>query len=240
MIYLGISQDRYDSGVTLTDGEQVMYSANEERLTRRKTQGGFPALTLQAAFDCTGVALNDVDRICVAGLMTPPLPMRAFPKLHHLLFEGDRKEKVGITDWIVDFAQNQTSIAHTSSDSVMRRFCRRLLAPAVRRTLPKPLRSKPICFVEHHQAHASAAWGLSGFDEALCITGDGMGDGLSMTVSRCEPQGVQRLWTASSRDSLGILFEIITESFGFIPCRHEGKVTGPFGSVGGHGHRIVV
>lgn len=228
MILLGINHDRYDSGVTLVDGNRVIYAANEERFTRRKTQGGRPARSLNAAFECTAVDMHNVDGICVAGLMTPPLPLRIFPKLHHVLFETDqqRDHEDRLRDRFIDFVQNHTPLAHTTSDSFLRRMSVKLLKPAVRRTLPEPLRKKPIYFVEHHLAHAASAWNLSGMDEALCLTGDGMGDGLSMTISHCSSKGIERLWTASSRDSLGILFEMITESFGFIPCRHEGKVMG--------------
>lgn len=223
-----MNQDRYDSGVALVDDHEVLYAANEERFTRRKTQGGFPTRSLEQAFRFTGLEMQQVDAVCVAGLMTPPLPVRMFPALHRVLFEGPKKanSKVRFRDRLVDFVQDYTPLAHTSSDSVLRRLSGKLLLPSVRRTLPRPLRSKPIHFVEHHLAHAASAWQLSGMDEALCVTGDGMGDGLSMTISRCSSHGIERLWSASSRDSLGLLYEMITESFGFIPCRHEGKVMG--------------
>ncbi len=228
VIILGINQDRYDSGVTLVDGNAVLYSANEERYTRRKTQGGFPLRSLTAAFEFTGVDMREVDSICVAGQMTPPLPVRMFPQMHHFLFDGKRNSSnsTRLRDRFIDFVQDHTPLAHTSSDSFLRRMSGKLLLPCVRRTLPTALRDKPLHFVEHHLAHAASAWNLSGMDEGLCVTGDGMGDGLSMTISRCSNDGIERLWTASSRDSLGLLFEMITESFGFIPCRHEGKVMG--------------
>lgn len=228
VIRLGINQDRYDSGVTLVDGDSVLYAANEERFTRRKTQGGFPRHSLEAAFRFTGIEMARVDSIHVAGLMTPPLPVRVFPKLHHFLFDGAPKGN-GTDRWrdrLIDFVQEHTSLAHTSADSLLRKMSGALLVPAVRRTLPAALRSKPLQMVEHHLAHTASAWSLSGMAEALCVTADGMGDGLSMTISRCSDQGIERLWSASSRDSPGLLYELITESFGFIPCRHEGKVMG--------------
>jgi carbamoyltransferase len=116
VIILGINQDRYDSGVTLVDANRVLYAANEERFTRRKTQGGFPARSLNAAFEFTDIDMAAVDRICVAGLMTPPLPVRIFPKLHHVLFEGESKDddSDGLRDRLIDFVQNRTPLAHTT------------------------------------------------------------------------------------------------------------------------------
>ena len=225
-MYLGISQDRYESGVALTDGQRVLYAANEERFTRKKNQGGFPFRALASAFAATGVHPRDVDGICVAGLTTPPFPLRLIPSLQAWVFDEDRTGRRRTTDRLVDFLVYHTPIAHTSSDSVGHKLTLPFLAPAVRRTLPAALRGQPIQFVEHHRAHAAVAWCLSGFEEALCLTGDCLGDGLSMTVSRMSPDGATRLWTASSRDSLGGFYEMVTEALGFIPSRHEGKVTG--------------
>jgi carbamoyltransferase len=54
-----------------------------------------------------------------------------------------------------------------------------------------------------------------------------MGDGLSLTVSSyTNPEQHERLWSATSRDSFGLFFEVLTEAFGFVPCRDEGKLTG--------------
>jgi carbamoyltransferase len=226
MIYLGISQDRYDGGVAVTDGHRVLYAANEERFTRKKNQGGFPAQALAAAFCATGIEPGDVDRLCFAGIMTPPLVARAFPGLQRWLFREDHPAKPTWRNLLVDGVAFHTPLAHAAPDSLLNLLTRALLPTAARRTLSKPLRRIPMTFVEHHRAHAALAWYLSGFPEALCLTADGLGDGLSMTVSRCTAQGIERLWSAASRDSLGLFYDVVTEGLGFIPNRHEGKVTG--------------
>ena len=77
----------------------------------------------------------------------------------------------------------QTPVSRTREDSLLRRMSMSILAPVFRRELPPALRKIPHHFAEHHRAHAAGAWFCSGFEEALCLTADGMGDGLSMTVS---------------------------------------------------------
>jgi carbamoyltransferase len=226
VIYLGINQDRYESGVAVTDGRRVLYAAGEERFTRRKNQGGFPYRALAAAFRTTGLAPADVRRVCMAGVTTPPLPARLFPRLHGWLFAEDRTGRHAVRDRMVDYLVQHTPLAHAPSGSTIEAFTRALAAPAVQRTLGRPLGDLPLALVEHHHGHAAAAWCLSGFEEALCLTGDGMGDGVSMSVSRCSPAGIVRLWSASSRASLGVFYEMVTDALGFIPSRHEGKVTG--------------
>ncbi|MFP4501503.1 MAG: carbamoyltransferase C-terminal domain-containing protein [Candidatus Hydrogenedentota bacterium] len=227
MICLGISEDHFDAGATLTNGDQILFATNEERYTRRKNEGGWPHHALASLFDYTGVTPADIDRIYVCGLMTPPLPIRLFPFLHDLRFNAHRSKEDTWFKKFMDCVTFLTPVSHSSEDSWMRTIAQPLLPWVTRRRLPKALRSKPIYFIEHHECHAAGAWTLSGFDRCLAVTADGMGDGLSLTVSRCTAEdGIERLWFASSKDSFGLFFEAITEAFGFIPCRDEGKITG--------------
>jgi carbamoyltransferase len=227
MLCLGISEDHFDAGVTLTDGETVVFASNEERYTRRKNEGGFPWQSLQAMLDYTGIDPKDIGHIYVCGLMTPPFPIRLFPFLHRLRFDAHRSKKETLFKKFMNFVTFMTPISHSNENSLLRKLTGPLLPWTVRRRLPRALRHAPITFVEHHHAHACGAYFLSGFEDCLAVTADGMGDGLSLTVSRCSRDGgVQRLWAANSRDSFGLFFENITEAFGFVPCRDEGKVTG--------------
>ncbi len=227
MISLGISEDLFDAGATLCDGERVIFASNEERYTRRKNEGGFPHRSLQALFEATAIAPGDIDRIYVCGEMTPPFPVRLFPRVHYWLYDAKRDRRNSMFRKFMDAVTFLTPMSHTGESSWMRKFTRPLLPMVARRLLPKELRKTPIQFVEHHQCHAAGAYTFSGFERALCITSDGMGDGLSLTVSECAPDtGVQRLWAATSQDSFGLFFEILAEAFGFVPCRDEGKITG--------------
>jgi carbamoyltransferase len=227
MICLGINEDLFDSGAALCDGSRVLFAANEERYSRRKNEGGFPHKSLDALMKATGVEPSDVDCICVSGIMTPPLPVRIFPRMHNWIFDALRSRNETLFKRLMDMAMFMTPVSHTSDTSLLRSITRPFLAPATRRTLPKPLRGIGLNFVDHHRAHAAGAWHCSGYEEALAITADGMGDGVSLTVSRCTAgTGVERLWSAPSRSSLGMFFEVLAESFGFVSCRDEGKITG--------------
>lgn len=227
MIYLGISEDLFDSGVTLCDDSRILFAANEERYTRRKNEGGFPHKALDAAFACTGIAPADVDRVVFSGIMTPPALVRLFPRLHDWLFDALRQRERTAFKRLMNAVMFMTPVSHTRPGSAMPAAIRRLLPLIARRSLPAPLRKKDIAFVEHHHAHAYGAWSMSGYSRALAITADGMGDGVSLTVSLCEEgKGVERLWTAPSLSSFGLFFEMLTEAFGFVSCRDEGKLTG--------------
>jgi carbamoyltransferase len=227
MLYLGISEDLFDAGVALCDDENVLFASNEERYTRRKNEGGFPRLALKSLFDYTGVNPRDIDAVFLSGVMTPPVIVRAIPQIHYWIFNALRQRKETLSKRLVNFAMFSTPISHSSQESKARVIARAMLPMFARWELGEELGRKPLSFVDHHRAHAAAAWSLSGFPETLCITADGMGDGLSITVSRCgEKNGITRLWTAPSRSSFGLFFEMLTEAFGFVSCRDEGKVTG--------------
>ena len=224
MLTLGINQDLYDCGVAVSDGEKLLYAAGEERFSREKNTGGVPRQALAGLFAHTGLTPGDVDRVVMVGEMTPPLPARALPDLQAWVFRARRVRGDSVSKRIIDLIAFDTPLTNTSLDSFSRRLTKPLLAPLVRRQLPAGLRKQPLAFVEHHRAHAASAYFLSGFKEAVVVTADGMGDGVSSTISRAGPEGIRRLWSASARDSFGIFFETITEALGFIPSRDEGKL----------------
>jgi carbamoyltransferase len=85
--------------------------------------------------------------------------------------------------------------------------------------------------VNHHLAHAATAFLPSGFDEALCVVCDGMGEVASLTVYYADRRGYRTLDTTSVRNSVGILYSIVTRHLGFKFNADEYKVMGlaPYG-----------
>ena len=77
------------------------------------------------------------------------------------------------------------------------------MLPRLTRSMLPGLRANArIEHIDHHLAHAAGAWRLSGFERALCLTADGMGDGLSFTVSRCSPDRSTRTSTSGRRSTV--------------------------------------
>lgn len=226
-LWLGINEDLFDSGVALSDGERVLFASNEERYTRRKNEGGFPHQALASLFQYCGVDPADIDFVCMSGLMTPPPPVRLLPRSHLWLYNARREKKDSFLRKFLDDITFYLPISHTNENSLLRRISIPLLPYMTRRVLPRPLRRTPLRYVEHHVGHAAAAWKLSGFEEALVLSIDGMGDGLSLLVLECKTgYPMKRLWSVPSRHSLGLFFQVMAEAFGFVSCRDEGKITG--------------
>jgi carbamoyltransferase len=102
---------------------------------------------------------------------------------------------------------------------------RELICNAFERDLGLLLKREAIHFVDHHLAHASCVYRLSGFDPALVITIDGAGDELSGSISIGSDDVLLRVQQISQSDSLGALYRLFTQLIGFGPF-DEYKVMG--------------
>lgn len=83
---------------------------------------------------------------------------------------------------------------------------------------------RKVLYVEHHLAHASSAYYTSGWRDALALSIDAAGDGLSSSIYVARDGEMIRIAQSTYLDSLGDFYASITELLGFKPMRHEGKV----------------
>ncbi|MFE2756732.1 carbamoyltransferase [Actinosynnema sp. NPDC059335] len=88
--------------------------------------------------------------------------------------------------------------------------------------------------VPHHLAHAASSYHLSGFDDALVLVADGMGEAESTSLFRGRGGTLETLRTYPIGSSLGILYSVVTQYLGFLPGMDEYKVMGlaPYGDPG--------
>ena len=122
------------------------------------------------------------------------------------------------------------SIDPVSADAYNQVYSREALLSLIDRDLP--------CFphasvhhVNHHLAHAASAYLTSGWDECLTIVVDGMGETQSATVYRARGGRLEKIHEISARDSVGILYSLITLHLGFDFNSDEYKIMGlaPYG-----------
>ena len=225
MNYLGISDFQYNSGISLINEEGMLFSVNEERLSRIKNDGGFPFLSLLEL----GKILDQdssikIDKICVSSIMNPPIFVRYFDFFRKLENGVRGGVDEGFTRYLSDFIHFNTQLTTSSPGTLFGKITKLFLNDSIRRKLPKYLEGVPLCFVEHHLAHAASAFYNSGFKEALCITADEMGDGVSLSVNKCANREIERIGFCPYENSFGYFYRLITEVLGFLPNRHEGKV----------------
>ena len=84
----------------------------------------------------------------------------------------------------------------------------------------------PVVFVDHQDAHLASAYYCSGFEHAMCISYDGVGDGSSGKLAVGNGKNIEVLETLSMNQSLGIYYSAATAYLGFRPVEDEYKVMG--------------
>ncbi|MGH8730924.1 MAG: carbamoyltransferase family protein [Burkholderiales bacterium] len=95
--------------------------------------------------------------------------------------------------------------------------------------------------VPHHLAHAASAFYQSGFDEALVVVSDGMGEVDSMTVYAVIDNKFDLQVKVPAFHSLGVLYSVFTLYFGFAFNMDEYKVMGlaPYGDRRKYFNRVM-
>ena len=207
MKILGISAHYHDSAAALVIDGVPACAVQEERLSRRKNDAGFPLGAIEWCLDHAGLEPADLDavvfyersmrkfdRILTSALRTFPHSWRSFP---HAI-----KNSLGEKVWVRGIISSQLGVP----------------------------RSK-ILFTGHHQSHAAAAFLTAPTSRAAILTADGVGEWATLTVGqgeRCPGRGANITLRREIRypHSLGMLYSTFTAFLGFAVNEDEYKVMG--------------
>jgi carbamoyltransferase len=225
MLVLGIVDSKPSTAAVLSDG-LILSAVAEERLCRKKMATGMPRAAIACALDAAGVRASDIERVAVAQRVSVFEPE---PQAWQGWFDGEipltqsKFDRLGSTLAPLVGRSPLAWKAHHAIKSVVFKDRR------VR--LPQLLRDEyhitaPVEFYEHHFCHAASAYYTGGFDEALVVTLDGGGDGLSGSVHLGRRGRLESIAHVDSFNSLGNFYSYITALCGFKAERHEGKITG--------------
>ncbi len=218
-LVLGI-WDGHDAGAALVKGEEVLCAVNEERLTRRKLEVGFPRLSIGACLAFAGIAPADIETVAASTTDPAKTLTRLLPGLKEEYYLIRRRKmaprradpfKKAFKYRFTELPPNAISTALSS------RWLKR-------RLLEMGFADFHLEIVGHHAAHASAAAACSGFPESLILTLDGVGDGLSGSLWRWEKGALKLIRALPARTSLGIFFEHVTNLMNMRELEDEGKV----------------
>jgi len=205
---LAIHEDTNANAAVVRNGE-IVAAVAEERLTRRKFQPGFPARAVDSVLHGADASLDTMDAV-VAGNRYHFLPrlLGEAPLLgEHDLFGLRHRSWTALQSRIRRGGALARQVERFGEDALRRRF------------------DRPVPLVDHHTAHAYSAWVTSGFDEALAVSIDNLGDGWSARVFRCGSGRCTPLWGSSAEHSPGQFYGEVTQLLGF-HLMHAGKVTG--------------
>jgi carbamoyltransferase len=222
---LGIT-DAKDSGACLLDDGEILCAINEERLSRVKLESEFPWRSIEKIFEVTKTLPEEIDKIVVAGIVSPFFLTRLIKRFKSMEDEVLEKHEKSLKTSLSDFIKFGIKLSLIKPNATIKNLNKIVLTRIVRRELPKELRKKPIEFIDHHLAHAAGAYFTSGKKKVLCVTADGYGDGVSLTVNKCENRDIERLYEVDAYDSFGLFYSMVTGFLGFKQHSDEGKITG--------------
>ena len=212
--------DGHDAGAALLKGEEVVFAVNEERLSRRKLEVGFPHRSIKACLDWAGLAPRDIKEIGASTTDPAKTLTRLFPDLkeeYYLI----RRRKIPPRPFDTFKKAFKYRFTELAPNPVSRRISRTWMNRQLRAigfTACEPL------WVDHHGAHAATAAFCCRFPECLVITLDGVGDGCSGSIWSFEKEKLSLLKALPASRSLGIFFEHVTNLMNMRELEDEGKV----------------
>jgi carbamoyltransferase len=215
-VVLGI-HDGHNASVALLRDGRIELALQEERLTRVKNQGDAPGGALRAALALSNAA--------PAPAAAPVVALSG-----HYMNYGQWQRETILRDYARCSSVSSRLKQCFKTSAVDRAYQRRRAAERVEKLGAIGLSSGQLAPVEHHQAHAAAAyytspWGKTA-EKVLVLTCDGSGDRLSATVSVGEKGLITRLAQVSEHDSIGRLYALVTRRLGMVPMEHEYKLMG--------------
>jgi carbamoyltransferase len=209
-VFLGI-HDGHNASVALLRDGRLELALQEERLNRVKNQGDPPS---GAAALARRLADGEMAGTAVGGTYTN---------------YGQWTREAIVADYEAS-SSLASQIKQPFKNTFVDRFYQRRKAASRAGRLAE-IGLAQTTAVEHHLAHASAAyhtspWADSQGPRVLVFTCDGSGDRLSATVSIGERGRLQRIAKVSEHDSIGRLYSLVTRYLGMTPLEHEYKVMG--------------
>ena len=211
LLILGI-HDGHNAAACLYEDGILKAAVQEERLVGVKNWTGIPGQAIRAVLDIAGCQIQDVDCVAMNG--------------HHMGYAKNRQE-------IMDEYRRTGTLQMSFRRFLRHTFLKTLFQEKRKRDRLEALRkldisSECVIFVDHHMAHASAAYyGLAEFDEdVLVLTSDGAGDKLCATVNIGRNGRLERIAAVRESESIGNIYAMVTFILGMVPLEHEFKLMG--------------
>jgi len=195
MNILGISAHYHDSAAALVvDGEPVG-AVQEERLSRRKHDAGFPVNAVEWCLESAGLDAADLDAVVFY-----ERPMLKFERI--------------LTSTLRAFPRSWRSFPHAIKNTLGEKvWVRGIIASHL--GIPR----QKILFTDHHASHAACAFLTAPTHRAAILTADGVGEWATLTAGAGTRRD-RRAEITLRREvrfphSLGMLYSALTAYLGF-------------------------
>ena len=213
MNILGISAFYHDSAAALLVDGEIIAAAQEERFTRRRHDSSLPKESIAYCLREAELQFSDVDRVVFYDK-----PFLKFERLLETYMayapRGFRSFAKSMPLWITE-----------------KLFQKNTIRLELQQLAPHYDWENRLLFSEHHLSHAASAYFPSGFQEALVLTMDGVGEWATTSVAIGRGQHLHIEKEIHFPHSLGLLYSAATYHAGFKVNSGEYKLMGlaPYG-----------
>jgi len=227
MYTLGINAAFHDSSACLVKDGQVIAAAEEERFTRKKhgkrpipfSTYELPYYAIDYCLKEAGIHLTDVDHVAYA--YDPFLQLNGHSTTDTIQLPLEPSAHPVPAEWEAAWDPLFLSSIINAPRQLISGYPHHLQA----RFKGTPLKGAyQWHFVEHHLAHAASAFFPSPFQEAAVMTIDGRGERATTLYAYGHGCDLELIDQVKMPNSLGILYERVTEYLGFLHSSDEYKV----------------
>ena len=195
---LGISAYYHDSSACLFKDGQLLFACEEEKFTGVKHDSSFPIKTLEYITKRYRLNKNNVEAICY--YEDPKIKLeRVIKTIKPLVF----KSPLFVLNSYLEIKKNISEL-------------NKLL----------PGYSNKVFYSTHHESHLYYSFYTSDFDQAVCLSIDGVGEFDTMSLGVGNKKGIEYFSLAKYPHSIGLYYSAMTSFLGFKPNEGEYKVMG--------------
>ena len=224
MLILSLHAAAHDSAAALFRDYELLAAVQQERLTRRKGDGGLPLAAIDDVLETAGIERGQIEALVLTRAHYPAQVfshLNAYKRIENRInrFLGKERRK----DVALEMARAGASALDIFDSAAFLAYLG--LRPGI-----------PVYFNNHHFAHGLSALFHTDWTDALVYTADGGGDNVHYSHRLLGKNGLDCLfgddrWLARKRrvDSLGLAYGYATQALGYRMNRHEGKLTGLVG-----------
>jgi carbamoyltransferase len=198
MYIIGISAFYHDSSVCLFRDNQLIFACEEEKFTGIKHDSSFPEKTLEYIYKQFKITDKNLQAVCYY----------EDPKLKYERVMDNIKPQ-----WFKNPIYSLKSYLKI-----------RNIAKEVDERLRKI--SPNVFYSTHHEAHIYYSFYTSHFQEATCLSIDGVGETDTMSVGLGNERGIEYASLAKYPHSIGLYYSAMTSFLGFRPNEGEYKMMG--------------
>jgi carbamoyltransferase len=221
-LILAVHNGPHDAVAAVLSDYDLKAAVQLERLTRVKSDGGYPHLSIDETLGMAGATRRDVDVLAVS---RSDYPVKYFRHFHGLRWAREqwRTYVEGKQERWIPREAIRAQKAHVEEFFDV---------DALKRDLG--LRDDAVVYwYNHHLAHALPTLFFTDWDDALLVTSDGGGDTVNHSHRHFANGEIKTIYGGDECylipyqiDSIGQAYAAATRALGFRMNRHEGKLTG--------------